>query len=63
MPTNAVKPTPQFARVKLTGRRRPATWVAIAILVLLAHNARPGQVINPDGAQPIHHWLQEHLLS
>src|ERR1700751_61262 len=63
MPTNALKSTRQFARVKPTGWRRPATWAAIAILVLLAHNATPAQIINPNGAHPTQRWLEEHLLS
>ena len=63
MSTNGTQSAPQYPSIKRAGGQKSARWVAVTTLGLLAHNAMPAQVIDPDSARPTDRWLQAHLLS
>src|SRR5580698_8960124 len=59
MTTNNMKPATAPNRAM---GRQTAKWLVVAILGLIAHTAKAGQVANP-GAGGNNSWLQEHLLN
>src|SRR5580692_1152845 len=59
MTTNSMRPATAPNRAM---GRQTAKWLVVAILGLIAHTAKAGQVANP-GAGGNNSWLQEHLLN
>ena len=57
MVTDDTKSTPGFA----SSRSSKWKWLAVAILGLVAHNAKAAQAVDPTHQN--NSWLQEHLLN